>query len=170
MEIYCLQEFKSKFEKLKKKNSYLSIEREIIDNFFGKKPLDFFKQGSRITGTAEIPFIKKRISGSGGWRIYYLLLIKDGKLYLMYIHPKTGSMALENIGENFEKTLYDEILSCIKSNDIFRLTVENYKLIFTHNLIKNEDIIKMNELIDPIQTKQVENLEEISSKSDDQIN
>jgi hypothetical protein len=37
MTILCLEDFKIQFEKLKKKNSYLSIEKDIIDYFFEKE-------------------------------------------------------------------------------------------------------------------------------------
>ncbi len=37
MDIYCINEFKDKFDKLKKKKSYRTIEQEIIDYFFDKQ-------------------------------------------------------------------------------------------------------------------------------------
>ena len=36
MQIYCLEDFKVEFEKLKPKKSYKTIEKEIIAYFFGK--------------------------------------------------------------------------------------------------------------------------------------
>ena len=37
MTIFCLEDFKVQFEKLKKKNSYSSIEGDIIEYFFNKE-------------------------------------------------------------------------------------------------------------------------------------
>lgn len=37
MEIFCLEDFKIEFEKLKKKKSYSSIESDIIEYFFEKE-------------------------------------------------------------------------------------------------------------------------------------
>ncbi len=150
MEIYCLQEFKTQFDKLKKKGSYKGIESEIIDNFFGKNPLDFFKNGAKITGTNDIPFIKKRVTGRGGWRFYYLLMVKKEKLYLMYLHPKRGSEGAENITDEFEKQIYTEVLSSIKSDDLYTVTNVNGKLQFKHHLLEKEDVAKMAELVKPI--------------------
>lgn len=169
MEIYCLKEFKSHFEKLKKNNSYQRIEKEIIENFFGKKPSDFFKMGAKITGTPDIPFIKKRISGSGGWRFYYLLIIKGGKIYLMYLHPKTGTMGFENIGVNFEKQLYEEVLASIKSNDLYKVSVIEGVLVFKHNLIEKEDLKIMNKLVHPIEIEGFQNIEKNDSNTNGEI-
>jgi len=36
MEIYCLEDFKTEFEKLKSKKSYKTLEQDIIDYFFDK--------------------------------------------------------------------------------------------------------------------------------------
>lgn len=37
MTIFCLEDFKVQFEKLKKKKSYSSIEVDIIEYFFNKE-------------------------------------------------------------------------------------------------------------------------------------
>jgi hypothetical protein len=58
MEIYCLEDFKSEFLKLKKNNSYRDLEKLIITSFFGKKSTDFFRIGTRLNGTNEAPFIR----------------------------------------------------------------------------------------------------------------
>ena len=133
MEVCCLSGFKLEYEKLKKNKSYKKIEAEIIENFFYKKSEDFFSNGRKLTGTNDIPFIKKRISGSGGWRFYYLLFIKNNILYLAFLHPKTGSDQLANIGEEYEKFLYNEVLVSIKGSDYFHVSVDNSgSLVFTH--------------------------------------
>jgi hypothetical protein len=40
MEIYCLEDFKVEFDKLKKKNSYKQIESQIIEYFFNKTVIE----------------------------------------------------------------------------------------------------------------------------------
>lgn len=151
MKVYCLVEFKNQFEKLKKNNSYKDLEKDIISNFFGKNTKDFFGNGARLNGTNDAPFIKKRIAGSSGWRFYYLLLIKDDRIYLMYLHPKTGSDGASTTTKEYEKSLYNEVLSCIKSNDLYTVTVSGNKLKFKHNLIKDADKKNMEELVEPIE-------------------
>lgn len=153
MEIYCLTEFKSAFEKLKKNNSYRDVEKEIIEYFFKGESIDFYKQGAKITGTDDIPFIKKRISGRGGWRFYYLLIIKAGDIYLMFLHPKKGSMGTENITEEFEKLIYKEVLSCIKSDDLYKVFNLKGKLQFQHKLLDKKEEANIEELLYPLNTE-----------------
>ena len=80
MTILCLEDFKIQFEKLKKKNSYSSIERDVIDYFFNKE-IHHLSSGIRLNNSDDTPYIKKRLNGSGGFRVYFLLVIKNEKLY-----------------------------------------------------------------------------------------
>jgi hypothetical protein len=130
MTILCLEDFKIQFEKLIKKNSYSAIEKDIIDYFF-EKEIHQLINGTRLNNNEEIPYIKKRLNGSGGFRIYFFILIKDEKLYLMFLHPKTGSMGYENINDESKALLYKKVLEAIKSNDLYYLTANNSKLTFT---------------------------------------
>lgn len=75
MKIFCIAEFKVEFEKLKDKKSYNSIESDIIDYFFDKSVQEL-SSGTRLNNSSETPYIKKRIHGKGGFRFYYLLIIK----------------------------------------------------------------------------------------------
>jgi hypothetical protein len=147
MNTYCLQDFKSQFEKLKKNKSYRDLQPEIIKTFFGKESSEFLKHGIQLNDDLNMPFIKKRIGGRGGWRFYYLILSVKNNLYIMYVHPKKGSAGAENITEDFEKRIYREVLECIKSDDLYKITVENNKLIFTHNLSEKQDEESMEAII-----------------------
>lgn len=93
MTILCLEDFKVEFEKLKKKNSYSSIERDIIECFFDKD-IEQLKSGTRLNNDDDRPYIKKRINGSGGFRVYYFLLIVRETVYLMFLHPKQDLWAM----------------------------------------------------------------------------
>lgn len=132
MEIFCLEEFKTIFEKLISKKSYVALKDEIIDYFFDKTSAEL-QSGTRLNNSAVTPYIKKRLCGSGGFRAYFLLLIKDEKLYLMFVHPKTGSMGSENIDDKSKAYLYKEVLRCIKANDLYRLELneDRTELIFS---------------------------------------
>ena len=131
MDIFCLEDFKVEFEKLKGKKSYSSIEDDIIKYFFGINAQEL-SSGVRLNNSSETPYIKKRINGSGGFRFYYLLIIKDEKLYLMFVHPKTGALGSENITDESKAYLYKKVLDSIKSNDLYQLTLneENKKIDF----------------------------------------
>ncbi|MDQ3551293.1 MAG: hypothetical protein M3413_07175 [Bacteroidota bacterium] len=129
MTIFCIEDFKIQFEKLKKKNSYSSIEDDIIEYFFDKKIQDL-TSGTRLNNSDDTPYIKKRLNGSGGFRIYFLLIIKKEKIYLMFLHPKTGSLGYDNINDESKALLYKKVLECIKENNLYKVIVENKKLVF----------------------------------------
>ena len=129
MKIFCIEDFKIGFEKLKKNNSYSSIEKDIIEYFFNKDIQELIS-GTRLNNSDTTPYIKKRLKGRGGFRVYFLVIIKEETLYLMYLHPKTGSSGYENITDESKAFLYKKVLDCIKNNNLFMVTVENNKLVF----------------------------------------
>jgi|SRR5690554_2687741 len=123
MELYCLEDFKVEFEKLKSKKSYKTIEQELIGYFFGKTPEQLYS-GTRLNHSVDAPYIKKRLSGRGGYRVYFLLVIKNDSLYLMFIHPKTGPQGSDNITDESKAYLYKKVLACIQSKDLYKLTLD----------------------------------------------
>ncbi|TZF83987.1 hypothetical protein FW774_11105 [Pedobacter sp. BS3] len=132
-----MEDFKAQFDKLKRKSTYRSIEQDILNYFFApEKSGQSFLEGTRLNGQSEIPYIKKRLKGRGGWRFYYLVIIKDECLYLLFFHPKTGSEGAENIADDFKTSIYKKVLSCIKSGDLYEVEKEEKanKLRFTHLL------------------------------------
>jgi len=129
MTIFCLEEFKVQFEKLKKNNSYASIEEDIIGYFFDKE-IHQLSSGTRLNNSDATPYIKKRLNGSGGFRIYFLLVIKNENIYLMFLHPKTGSLGYDNITNESKASLYKNVLESIKTKNLYEVTVGNNKLVF----------------------------------------
>ncbi len=79
--------------------------------------------GTRLNNSDETPYIKKRLSGRGGFRVYFLLIMKDERLYFMFVHPKTGSLGAENINDESKAYLYKKILNCIKSGDLYKVEI-----------------------------------------------
>ncbi|MCW3085441.1 MAG: hypothetical protein JWP12_2807 [Bacteroidetes bacterium] len=121
MDVYCIQEFKSIVEKLKKNKPYNEIEQDTIDYFFGKTIAEI-SSGANLNNNPSSPYIKKRLSGRGGFRVYYLLLVKDDKTYLIYIHPKTGPEGSPNLTETAKTEFYKKVLQAIESNDLYKLS------------------------------------------------
>ena len=115
MKIFCVASFKTEIERLKKNNSYLGIESDVIHEFFDKEIL-LLKKGVRLNGEEETPYIKGRINGSSGYRVYYLLIMKDDAAYLLYIHPKKGAFGVDNLLDKFVKELLIDVGSCIETN------------------------------------------------------
>ena len=126
MELFCLDDFKVEFEKLKTKKSYKTLEQDIIGYFFGKTTEKLYA-GTRLNHSKDTPYIKKRLRGSGGFRVYFLIIIKDNHLYLMFVHPKTGSKGSENITDESKAYLYKKVLENIKSGDLYKLTLDKTK-------------------------------------------
>jgi len=131
MKIYCIEEFKVEFEKLNSKKSYNNLEQDIINYFFERAYSDLCS-GVRLNNSEDTPYIKKRLNGRGGYRVYFLLIIKQKNVYLMFVHPKTGSEGSENITDESKAFLYKKVLNCIKVNDLYHLTLNfnKDKLIF----------------------------------------
>ena len=123
MEIFCLEDFKIEFEKLTSKRSYKILQQEII-NYFFNKTVEELCSGTRLNNSDETPYIKKRLGGRGGYRAYFLLIVKDERLYLMFVHPKTGSMGSDNINDESKAYLYKKVLNCIITRDLYRVEVD----------------------------------------------
>jgi hypothetical protein len=132
MEIYSTEEFKGQIEQLRRKNAYRGIDEDIIKYFFGKTAEEL-KSGRRLNLSDTAPYIKTRINGSGGYRAYYLLLIKDDKLYLMFIHPKSGPLAASNMTTEGKAEIYKDILRDIKTKNLYDVShnAKKDELIFT---------------------------------------
>ena len=137
MNIFCLDDFKAEFEKLTSKKSYNDLEQVIINYFFNRSEIELCS-GIRLNNSEETPYIKKRLKGRGGYRVYFLLVIRQGNVYLMFVHPKTGSDGSENITDESKAFLYKKVLKCIKSNDLYHLTINDS--LDTLNFKKTEDV------------------------------
>ena len=126
MNLYCIDDFKVEFEKLNSKKSYNTLEKDLIDYFFGKTSEEL-RSGTRLNNSNDTPYIKKRINGRGGFRCYFLLLLKKDSLYLMFLHPKTGAKGAGNITDVSKTYLYKKVLECIKTEDLYKLSLNKSK-------------------------------------------
>lgn len=126
MNLYCLDDFKVEFEKLNSKKSYHTLEKDLIDYFF-EKSIQQLCSGTRLNNSDNTPYIKKRLNGRGGFRCYFLLVIKDDSLYLMFVHPKTGANGSENITDESKAYLYKKVLERIKSKELYLLKLNDDK-------------------------------------------
>ena len=126
MQLFCTHLFKKEYEKLLKNKSYRSIEPEIINAFF-EKEVSEVNNGTRLNFSEDVPYIKKRIGGRGGFRIYFLLIIKNECLYFMFVHPKSGSEGADNINEDSKAKIYKDILIDIQSGGLFQMKLSDCK-------------------------------------------
>jgi hypothetical protein len=132
VKLYCIQEFKDAVEKLRNKKPYRGFETEVIEYFFEKK-IEEISSGTNLNQSLTTPYIKKRLEGRGGYRLYHLLIIKDNKAYLLYIHPKTGPDGMENIPHKERTGLLKVVYDAITNNNFYSLSCneEKTELIFT---------------------------------------
>ena len=121
MNVFCTPEFKLEYEKLSKNNSYKNLGRQIIEAYLGKD-INSCLSGTRLNGHSPNPFIKKRLDGSGGGRLYVLLVIKDDNAYFTFVHPKTGSAGYENISDNKKAELLETVYECIQEDGLFKVS------------------------------------------------
>ena len=138
MDIFCLEDFKNEFDNLKDKKAYRTLEKDIIDYFFNKTIKDL-SSGTRLNNSDKTPYIKKRLRGSGGYRVYFLILIKKESVYLMFIHPKTGPDGSENITDESKSALYKKVLLSIETSDLYNVTLNEGQnsVLFNRLLIVN---------------------------------
>ena len=118
MNVYCLEDFKSEVEQLRRKNAYRNLEVDLIKCFFDVK-VQSLMTGARLNNSDTTPYIKRRINGSSGYRVYYLLIVKDENVYLIYVHPKTGPLGSPNITNEAKAEFYKDALMAIKTNDLY---------------------------------------------------
>jgi hypothetical protein len=130
MKIFCTEGFKNEYDALIKKKSYQSLEKQIIKFFIGTT-VDQVNSSNTLNGGYPNPFIKKRLEGSGGYRIYYYLYIAKENIYLSFVHPKTGSMGRANITNKEIAALMTDTANAIETNNLYTLSKENEKLVFT---------------------------------------
>ena len=124
--ILCIEEFKVEIEKLRRKNSYKDLEEVVIEHFFNK-PLSKLLSGNRLNNSESAPYIKKRLDGRGGYRIYFLALILQNNIYLMFVHPKTGSQGYEKIHDDYKSKLYKIVLHAIQENNLYEVKSNDKK-------------------------------------------
>ena len=124
MKVFCIEDFKQGIQSLRGKKQYDGIELDIIDHFFEKSVAEL-KSGTRLNNNDDIPYIKKRIRGRGGFRVYYLLLIYKNCLYLLFIHPKTGPLGTTNITNEYKALILKKIYDAIKTGQELYLVTKD---------------------------------------------
>ncbi len=132
MKVFCLENFKEEFCKLKGKKAYKTLESDIIKYFFHKDIAEL-NSGTRLNQNAEAPYIKKRINGSGGFRFYFLILLKEENLYLMFVHPKNGPDGSSNITDESKALLLKKVHDSIINGDLLNVEVVDKTLFFKKN-------------------------------------
>ncbi len=133
MKIYCTKDFQKVFKKLVKSNSYLDLESGLIELLFGSKAnMDSLDaESTLLNGDPSFPFVKIRIGGRSGYRLYCYLVRKADSVYLAFVHPKKGASGIDNIGDTFKEDLILETAESIWDNNLLEMAISGKKLTFT---------------------------------------
>lgn len=132
MQVYLTEEFISEVNSILKSKSHSDCETAIIDSIFNSSIDDIIKVGSpkRLGGDPnKSPFIRKRINSdgigkSGGYKLYFWIIIQDENIYLLFIHPKSGRRSGTNITVQKQKELVKTFTS-LRANGGFLLAKLN---------------------------------------------
>lgn len=120
--IYCIEAFKKQVQKLRKNNSYKSVDQLLIQ-FLRDKGIDHFRTGTLLNKSYTHPYIKHDIGGRGGFRLYYLAVIIKECVYLAFIHPKTGSGGSSNTTDEARGAFYKQVADAIKRGNLYQVKV-----------------------------------------------
>lgn len=128
IEFYTTETFKNEYDKLVRKNSYKDLGESIITELL---------EGNIELGTVlnfsnpNQPFIKRRVNGRGGFRLYLLILKLKDRVIIGYVHPKRGTLGVPNVTKDKIKLILKDIIDSTKNNDLYVLT----KCPTTHSLV-----------------------------------
>lgn len=121
MKIFATLEFKDEFEKLIKNKSYKYLSKEIITNYLDVA-FSTTLSGTKLNGDSPNPFIKKRIGGSGGSRLYLLAVVIKEAIYFTFVHPKSGALGYENINDDKKTQLLKDVYESIKTGNVLEVS------------------------------------------------
>ena len=129
MTICCTHEFKRIYDKLVKKNSHADLEQAIIDWLFTKTATEL-RAATALNGNSPNPFLKKRLNGSGGYRIYYSLIASQKLVISSALHPKTNYLGKSTLSSSEIAAAIDDVAESYMNRDLFELTVVKSSLVF----------------------------------------
>jgi len=126
MNIFCTPRFRKEYLSLISNKTYRRMQECLFDYLFNKTLSDVLS-GTKLNGSCPNPYIKKRLCGRGGYRLYYLVIPDKNNVFLLFIHPKTGSAGFDNISDETKSLLYKEGLDCIETNNLSTVSFDAAK-------------------------------------------
>lgn len=120
MEVCCTEEFKEEFERLRRNGSYASIE-EVLASSYCDITFEQANTGDLLAAMPGMNYLKKRIEGSGGYRFYVLAVVKGERIYLGFVHSKTGRYGGDNVTSEKKKSILKELLAAMRSQQLYKV-------------------------------------------------
>ena len=146
MGVYVSSEFVTEVQAILKSNAHADCEKGIIDSIFTKSIDEIKNSGCKRLGgdPNKSPFLRKRIETthagkSSGYRLYFWLLVSEGNVYLLFIHPKTGRKSGSNLTVEKQKELVATFTNCRKDGTFLSVELDTkiYKIVYSAK--KKED-------------------------------
>lgn len=146
MAVFVTSEFVSEVQSILKSNAHADCEGGIIDSIFTKSMDEIKNSGCKRLGgdPNNSPFLRKRIETahtgkSSGYRLYFWLLISEGNVYLLFIHPKTGRKSGSNLTVAKQKELATTFTSCRKNSTFIPVELNAAKNKVVYSSDREED-------------------------------
>ncbi len=133
MDVFCTKRFFKEYNNFLSNKSYRSVNDLLYNYLFDKNVSDVLS-GTKLNGSCPIPYVKKRLGGRGGFRLYYIVVPDKEKVYLLYIHPKSGSLGADNINDETKALLYKEGLECTNNNDLLTIQFDSINNILSFEI------------------------------------
>jgi hypothetical protein len=127
MELYCTEEFKHEVARLRKNSSYATIEETIAKGYCGVAFSDACGGDPLSDWPDLMTYRKRRLEGSGGYRVYTLAVFAGERAYLGFIHPKTGKYKQDNLSKDEINSILRQILEARKSGNLYIVEAEGEK-------------------------------------------
>lgn len=131
MGFYVSSEFITEVQAILKSNAHADCEKSIIDSIFTKSTDEIKSSGCKRLGgdPNNSPFLRKRIETthtgkSSGYRLYFWLLVSEGNIYLLFIHPKTGRKSGSNLTVEKQKELVTTFTNCRKDGTFISVELD----------------------------------------------
>ena len=129
LEIRCTAEFKKQFDKLCKNKSYRHLEKNFIEGVLNSD-MNTLCVGTTLAIRENFRLIKERLGRSRDFRMYYLAYPSVDIIHMLYLHPKTGSMGMDNISSSFRDELLASVEMDIRLDSYFNMEAQFNKLRF----------------------------------------
>jgi len=90
MELFATQSVVDTIKKLEKKPSYSDLRLLFYDYICKHPSFQNWDSSARLRNMSPIHHIRIRLGGRGGYRVYYVLNLKNDEVIISGLHPKTG--------------------------------------------------------------------------------
>ena len=144
MKIFCTNRVKKDIEKLEKKPSYSNLRSLLFNYMSKKKTTQDWMEGTRIfLGNPNFICVKKRLGGSGGYRMYHLITINEDEVTIAALYPKTGSKGGSDLTDDGKTSCIGEALDQISEKNRWEIVLDTNPDSLSFKL---EEKVKVNQI------------------------